>query len=56
MIGHQAIAEQFERVALFGGEERLEEGDIIGVLEKDVITVVPAINRVVYEAIIDGAR
>jgi hypothetical protein len=42
VVGHQAVAEQLKGVALFGGDECLEEGDIIGVNGEDISAVVAA--------------
>ena len=56
MIGHETIAEEAKRIAFLGLGEGLEEGDAVGVIAKDVGAVVAAIEGMIDETVIDGAR
>ncbi len=56
VIGHETIAEEAKRIAFLGLGEGLEEGDAVGVIAKDVGAVVAAIEGMIDETVIDGAR
>ncbi len=55
VIGHQAIAEEAERIALPGGGEGLEEGKAVVIVHEDVGAVVAAVDRVVGQPFFDGS-
>ena len=56
VIGHEAIAEQAKRIAVLGFGKGFEEGNAVGIVTEDISTVVAAIECVIDETVIDGAR
>ena len=56
VIGHETRAEEAKRIAFFGLGESQEEGDAVGAVAEDVSAVVAAIEGLIDEAVIDGAR
>jgi hypothetical protein len=56
VVGHQAVPEELERVALFGGGDGLDEDDVILLIGENGGAVVAAVNRVIDQTIIDGSR
>jgi hypothetical protein len=56
VIGHETIAEEAKRKAFLGLGEGLEEGDAVGVVAQDKSAVVTAIEGVIDETVVDGAR
>jgi hypothetical protein len=56
VIGHEAITKQPERITLLGVGEGLQEGHAIIVVAEDVGAVIAAIEGVVNEGVVDGAR
>ena len=55
MVGHEAVAEESERVAVPGGGEGLEEGEVVVVIGEDGGAVVAAVKGVVDQSVVDGA-
>ena len=55
MVGHQAVAEEPEGVALLGGGEGLEEGEVVVVIGEDGGAIVAAVEGVIDQAVVDGA-
>jgi hypothetical protein len=53
VVGHEAIAEEAEGIALPGLGEGLQEGDPIVIVAEDDGPVVAAIEGVIDEAVID---
>jgi hypothetical protein len=56
VVGHEAVAEQGEGVAFLGAGEGFEEGDAIGIVGKNVSPVIAAVERVIDQSVVDGAR
>jgi hypothetical protein len=56
VIGHETIAEEAKRIAFLGLGESLEEGDAVGGVAKNVSVVVAAIEGMIDETDINGAR
>jgi hypothetical protein len=56
VVGHEAVAEEAERIALLGPRQGFEEGDSVGVVGEDVGAVVAAVEGVVNQALVDGSR
>jgi hypothetical protein len=52
VVGHEAIAEEPEGIAVLGLGQGLEEGDAVGVVAEDVA----AVEGVIDQAVVDGAR
>ena len=55
MIGHEAISEQSERIAVAGLGEGIKECEAIGIIAEDVSAVFAPVEGMVDEAIIDRA-
>jgi hypothetical protein len=56
VVGHQAIAEEAEGVALLGGGEGLEEGEMVVVISEDRGPVVAPIEGMIEQSFFGGAR
>jgi hypothetical protein len=56
VIGHEAITEQSERIALAGLGEGIKECEAIGIIGEDVSAVIAPVEGMVDQAIIDRAR
>ena len=56
VIGHQAIAEESEGVAVLGLGEGFQEGDAVAVVTEDILAVVPPVEGVIDQTVVDGAR
>ena len=55
VVGHQAVAEEPERVSSLGGGQGLEEREMIGIVAEDIVAVIAAVERVIHEAVVNGA-
>jgi hypothetical protein len=56
VIGHEAITEQSERIALAGLGEGIKECEAIGINGEDISAVIAPVEGTVDQAIIDRAR
>ena len=56
MIGHEAIAEEAKGIAFLGLGQGLEESEPVGIILEDIGAVVAAIEGVIDQSFIDGAR
>jgi len=56
VIGHQTVAEQLEGIAALSLSQGLQEGEVITLVSEDVGSVVPTIERVVNEPLVDCTR
>ena len=56
MIGHQAIAEDAEGIALLSVGDGLEKGKVIGVVGEDITAIVAPVEGVVDQSVVDGSR
>ncbi len=55
VVGHEAVAEEPNGVAVLGAVQRNEEGFAIVVLGEDIAAIVAAIERMVDQPLVDGS-
>ena len=56
MVGHQTVAKEAKRIAVFGFGKRIEEGEAIGIVTEDVGAVVAPVKGVINEPVINRSR
>jgi hypothetical protein len=56
VVSAEAVPEEAKRIAVLGFGEGFEEGDAVGVIAKNVRAVIAAVEGVVDQTVIDGAR
>src|SRR5262249_29527001 len=56
VVGHEAVAEEAERIALLGPRQSFDEGASVGVVLEDVGAVITTVEGVVDQALADGSR
>jgi hypothetical protein len=56
VVGHQAIAEEAEGIALIGVGDGLEKGEVIGIGREDITAIVAPVEGVVDQSVVDGSR
>jgi hypothetical protein len=55
MIRHQAIAVELERATFFELRQGTQKRRIVVRLVKDILTIVPAVDHVIDQTVVDGS-
>ena len=56
VVGHEAIAQESQGVALPGLGKGIKEGESIGIIAKNISAVVASVEGVINQAVVSRAR